>query len=179
MAKRGVDALADTVELPDDVLAVTFVHLLGNPVLNHRWDFSVDEATALMAYFRLPLVSRAFCRVFSRLAVDWKAMLGTRWMAWWPEVTPALQAVTRMAIYQKIELERIHNYIDTVVATEHVTYRTPVTKQVSRGKLSLKKLRRAIYPSATVKADVLAALRCHERLCRQRRALRAKHPICI
>jgi len=163
-----------SIALPDDVLRIIAVdYLLGRPVMvKYMGNFSEDDVARLSTYFRLPLVSQAFRRVVSRHVVDWKAMfpaLLVKYMG-----TAFTDDYARSTVFYESELLRVHRAIDTIVQRENVTYRSPVKRRLSTGKLALKKLRHATYPSQAVESAVLDLLRHHERLCRQRRAAEKK-----
>jgi hypothetical protein len=153
---------------PDEVLAQIVAYVLGKPAINGYYsDYNASDRAALQTYFALPRVSRAFNRAVALNAVDWPGLLCY--------YTPLRADTARVFIYQKVEMARLRELIDDIVRREHVTYRSPVRRELSSGKLALKKLRKATYPSTAVRDRVMEALRRHEQLCRQRHALRKKY----
>lgn len=168
MKRAAEPELQRAVQLPDDVWLVIFDYVLGRPRMrNYLGDFSSEDDARLDAYFRLSLVSRDFRRVTGRHVVDWQAML--------PRGIEMTRSQARLVAVRESEMRRLRAEIDAIVLREKVSYRSPVLLQLSSGKLSLKKLRRATYPSTAVENRVLQLLRQHERLCRQRGAARKKH----
>lgn len=169
MSKRQADSLAEqSISLPDDVLDIIFVNLLGHPKTRSFYDsFQENDSVRLKTYFRLPLVNSAFNRVISQQRVDWKSMILCS-----KDIT---NDVTKVFIYLEIELNRVDTQIHQIVKQENVTYRSPVQRKLSIGKLAFKKLRHATYPSAHVRKEVLDLLRQREKLCRNHCTMRKKY----
>jgi len=187
MSKRRQQVLLpapqqESVLPPDDVLGLIFALLFGNPSLK-QFDFEADDTLRLNTYFSLPLVCAAFNRVVARQRVDWLSIIETRphrcSCASRPPKQKMTQEAARVMIYQKLALERLHAHIDAVVARESITYRSPVQRVLSQGKIAIGKLRHSKYPSATVRDEVLSAVRQYDRVCRLRRQMRVKYSVCI
>ena len=131
MSKRQADQLLEqSISLPDDVLDIIFVNLLGTPrVHTYYTDFKDNDRIALETYFSLPLVNHAFNRVISQQRVDWKNMM----FSYYRFTTEITNDVAKILIYQKIELHRVTTNIHSIVEKEKVSYRSPVQRKLSIG----------------------------------------------
>lgn len=171
MSKRKAGAFSQSI-LCDDVILLIVNFMIGKPTIAYvNGRKKQDDMNALETYFALPLVNKAFNRLILTNEIDWKSMLEKRYK----DRTTITQEIARIFVYHDSEKRRLNNLIDTIVLKEKVTYRSPVKKELSEGRLSHKKLRQAKYPSATVKNKVLDALRKYERLCKTSCSMRKKY----
>lgn len=168
-------------ETPEDVKRVIIAHALAYQKPSwYRGRDDKRKQSSLRTYFALPLVSSQFHRVFTSLlaTVDWgKLLVDHKWPSYkLIEMKPVvMQRISRALLYNSFESSRLHEEIDVAVATHGVTYRSPVRRLLNKGKLSLKKLRHASYPSGAIKTKVLDTLRAYERLQRERQAIEKRY----
>lgn len=174
MSKRKANAFSQPIDfiLCEDLILIIVNFLLSKPKIEYvRGKQIENDMIALETYFALPLVNKAFGHAILKNTVDWKSMLEKKYS----ENKTITQEAAKVFVYHSAEQRKLWNLIDAIVLKEKITYRSPVKKQLSEGRLSHKKLRHAKYPNADTKNKVLDALRKYERLRRDDCAMRKKY----
>jgi hypothetical protein len=137
----------------------------------------IKEAVGL--YYSLLQVNQQFRRVTNGFSLDWFSLwkCSYHWslkleLIIRPKSPPRLW---EQILYQRWEYERMHTKIDTIVAKKGVFYKSPVRGRVTKGKVSLKKLRKSTFPDKKTEEELLDLLRLYERMKRSNLDLRKKY----
>lgn len=156
--KRGRSAaVVAVVDLPSDCLRL-ILDLLWQAVVheNGRTPFTY---AATVDYFSFAQVNRQYNAVWHAAAADFSTLFQSQWAT-------AMRRVSRTQVYHYAVKWHLREQIDALTRQHNVTYYSPVQRQKSEGRLAMKKLRRANYPSVAVKQAVLTLLAEYERIAR-------------